>query len=148
MARRQFTVSEVELLIPTLERIFFDVLQLRAALRREEHKLEQAGVEISSEALETSVPGDSPAVKQAKAMFRGYWETLAERLSAIEKLGGEVKDLESALVDFPARREGEDIHLCWKFGEKSLGFWHSPDSGFAGRRPIDDRVPREPRRLD
>ena len=43
MSRRYFSVAEVERLIPTLERIFVHVLQLRAALRQQEQALERAG---------------------------------------------------------------------------------------------------------
>src|SRR4029078_4339349 len=51
MARTHFSVGDVEALIPALERIFTDVLQLRAALRSIEEKLERAGVKMSREEL-------------------------------------------------------------------------------------------------
>ena len=46
MSRRYFTVGEVDRLVPRLERIFVQVLQLRAAMRTEEMKLERAGVRL------------------------------------------------------------------------------------------------------
>jgi hypothetical protein len=164
MPRRYFSVAEVERLIPTLEGIFLQVLQLRAALRLQEQALERAGVRLSRQVLEeegsggTGIGGSSggggggarerPEVRRPKALFRAYYQALAEELARVSELGGEVKDLDSGLVDFPGRRGDEDILLCWKLGEKRIGFWHTADSGFAGRRPIDDLVPREPQRLD
>jgi hypothetical protein len=148
MARRYFSVAEVERLIPHLERIFTHVLQLRAALRVQEQALERAGIRLSREVLEEESPGDKADVRQAKALFRAYYEALAEELAKVTELGGEVKDLDSGLVDFPGRRAEEEILLCWKLGERHLGYWHTPEAGFAGRRPIDDQVPREPPRLD
>jgi hypothetical protein len=148
MARRYFSVAEVERLIPTLERIFTHVLQLRAALRIQEQALERAGVRLSRDVLEEDNGREKPDVRQAKALFRAYYEALAEELAKVTELGGEVKDLDTGLVDFPGRRADEEILLCWKLGERRLGYWHTHDSGFAGRRPIDDQVPREPPRLD
>jgi hypothetical protein len=54
----------------------------------------------------------------------------------IGALGGQVKDLDEGLVDFPARRGDEDVLLCWKLGEDEVSYWHGADEGFAGRRPL------------
>jgi hypothetical protein len=147
-AKKHFTVAEVERLIPTLERIFVHVLQLRAALRGQEQALERAGVRLSRDLLEDDNPRDSLEVRQAKGLFRGYYEALGAELDRVKALGGEVKDMDTGLVDFPGKRGEEDILLCWRLGEQRLGYWHTPEAGFAGRRPIDDQVPREPTRLD
>jgi hypothetical protein len=148
MPRRYFSVLEVEQLIPALERIFIHVLQLRAALRQQEQALEKAGVRMSRDVLDEDDPRDRLDVRQAKGLFRAYYEALGDELSKVKALGGEVKDMDTGLVDFPGKRGDEEILLCWRLGEKCLGFWHTAEAGFAGRRPIDDQVPREPTRLD
>ena len=38
----------------------------------------------------------------------------------------------------PAIREGREIYLCWEEGEDEIAFWHEPDAGHDGRRPLDD----------
>ena len=149
MSRAHFTVGEVEALIPVLERIFVQVLQLRAGLRALGQKLDRAGVRPNRDAeTEAEAEAGPPAVRQAKAVFRGLDEALSDEIERIRALGGEVKDLELGLVDFPSTREGEEILLCWKLGEKSLGYWHSVDGGFASRRPIDAQISSAPSRLD
>ena len=155
MGRALFTVAEVEALIPALERIFVQVLQLRAGLRALGQKLDRAGVrpsrqeEAESESELQIEPDDGPpAVRQAKAVYRGLDEALSDELERIQSLGGEVKDLELGLVDFPSTRDGEEILLCWKLGEKSLGFWHAVDGGFATRKPIDAQISSASSRLD
>lgn len=55
----------------------------------------------------------------------------------LEKLGAVVKDLDLGLLDFPARRAGEPVLLCWQVGEPGVSYWHTLGEGFAGRRPID-----------
>ena len=136
MARTHYTVGDVEALIPALERIFIDVLQLRAALRTIEEKLERAGVKMSREELLESDDG-STEIRRAKALFRGFYEALSDEIEKIRALGGEVKDLESGLVDFPARRREEEILLCWRLGEDEVAHWHGLEEGFAGRKQLD-----------
>jgi hypothetical protein len=148
MPRRYFTVAEVERLIPTLERVFVHVLQLRAALRKQEQTLERAGVRVSRDLLDEDDPREALEVRQAKGLFRAYYEALGDELNKVKELGGEVKDMDTGLVDFPGKRGEEEILLCWRLGEQRLGYWHTAEAGFAGRRPIDDQVPREPTRLD
>jgi hypothetical protein len=116
-------------------------------LRAIETKLDRAGVRMNRDDLLESDAGPLE-VRQAKAVFRGYYEALSDEIEGVRALGGEVKDLETGLVDFPGRRAGEEILLCWKLGEKSIEYWHPVDGGFASRRPIDEQISRSPRPLD
>ncbi|HEY2904195.1 MAG TPA: DUF2203 domain-containing protein [Polyangia bacterium] len=147
MARTHFTVGDVEELIPTLERIFTDVLQLRAGLRGVEEKLDRAGVRGKRDEVSAEDTG-TPEVRQAKAVLRGFYEALSDEIERVKALGGQIKDIETGLVDFPGRRGSDDILLCWKLGEKQIRFWHTVDGGFGSRRPIDEQIPRAPQRLD
>jgi hypothetical protein len=61
---------------------------------------------------------------------------LATAITQVQAEGVLVKDLDSGLVDFPARRDGQDILLCWQLGEDEVAFWHGLEDGFAGRQPL------------
>ncbi len=63
-------------------------------------------------------------------------DTLAE----IDEIGVQVKDLEQGLLDFPCVMDGQTVLLCWKLGEKEIGFWHTQEDGFAGRKPLAGRL--------
>jgi hypothetical protein len=50
-----------------------------------------------------------------------------------------LRDLDRGLIDFPACADsGRDYWLCWVVGEPAVEWWHWPETGFAGRRPITD----------
>jgi hypothetical protein len=171
VTRRHYTVAEVEAIIPALERIFIRILQLRVGLRAVEQKLERAGIGIDvdqttsrsddpdddlddddhdtdDQLARSSDAQETPPVRQARAVFRGFYEALSDGLENIRALGGDVKDLDLGLVDFPGRRNSDDILFCWRLGEKRIEYWHTLDGGFAGRRPLDESIPRTPTRLD
>jgi hypothetical protein len=56
-----------------------------------------------------------------------------------------VKDLDIGLLDFPCEVEGRTLLLCWKLGEKGITHWHSTTEGFAGRKPIDEKIAKAKR---
>ena len=57
----------------------------------------------------------------------------------IAELGVEVKDPDLGLVDFRTVRRGREVYLCWKLGEGDrIAFWHDLETGFAGRKIIED----------
>jgi hypothetical protein len=50
-----------------------------------------------------------------------------------------LRDIEKGLVDFPAQASnGRWYWLCWLDGEDTVAWWHWPEDGFAGRRPLSD----------
>lgn len=125
---RLFTLEEAENLLPELRAILED-------LRRAVEVLDGAGSELA--ALEArirrngrSAPED-PQERQRAA--RDEVRRLVERVQA---LGVELKDPRSGLVDFPSRREGQTVYLCWQLGEPSIAWWHPIETGFAGRQPL------------
>jgi hypothetical protein len=68
-----------------------------------------------------------------------YWEALATLRKEVESMNARgivLRDPETGLIDFPARREGRQVFLCWRLGEDRVGYWHGPESGFAGRQPL------------
>lgn len=61
----------------------------------------------------------------------------ADALAELEARGIVVRDIERGLVDFPSRHPGgREVLLCWQLGEPDLAWWHLPEDGFAGRRPL------------
>jgi hypothetical protein len=68
-----------------------------------------------------------------------------DALAEIDSIGVQVKDLSIGLLDFPCEVEGQTILLCWKLGEKSITHWHGVEEGFAGRKPIDERIAKAKR---
>lgn len=48
-----------------------------------------------------------------------------------------IRDMERGLVDFPYRtKDGELLCLCWEEGEDGVFYFHTPEAGYAGRKPV------------
>ena len=69
--------------------------------------------------------------------------TAKDAIAEINAIGVQVKDLDMGLLDFPCKVEsGEIVLLCWKLGETAITHWHGLEEGYAGRKPIDERIQR------
>ncbi|UCF65831.1 MAG: DUF2203 family protein [bacterium] len=78
------------------------------------------------------------AVKENGTYPREY-ELLIQVLVKLGEAGIIVKGIEHGLVDFPhVRANGEEVYLCYQLGEESIHFWHSLESGYSGRKPLDE----------
>jgi hypothetical protein len=75
-------------------------------------------------------------VAEKAAQLDAQVEGMTKKVAELEDLGVMVKDLEYGLVDFPADRYGENVLLCWRYGEPEVSYWHKPDEGYTGRKPL------------
>ena len=129
---RHFTPEEAN---AALEQVRPLVEQLVA--RRREHAL---AIERQEE-LERKIRGNGGGIPPAElasatAEVDGLARGLARLVDEIASHGAQVKDLDTGLVDFPARSQGETVLLCWQLGEDEIAWWHREEDGFAGRRPL------------
>lgn len=122
---KTFTLEEANALIPRLNRLLTDLIDAR-------DKLAAMGDKIQS--LLQHVDGNGGS--KHGNMYVVQLEIFNARLSALQDIGCELKDLDQGLVDFPSYRDGRLVYLCWKRGEDRIRFWHDLDAGFAGRQPI------------
>ena len=88
----------------------------------------------TSERITSAVEVDGGGV-EGSDWFRAQ-ETLKQELLWLADRGILLRDPDTGLVDFPADRDGEQVFLCWRLGEETIGWYHSQRSGFSGRKPL------------
>jgi hypothetical protein len=120
---RFFTVEEANAELPGLRERLARIRDARTTVLR------------SAEVVRRAAPADGggpegAAYLEAVRVLRGDVEALAAA-------GIILRDPDGGLVDFPSRREGRTIYLCWRLGEDRVDHWHDASSGFAGRRTLD-----------
>jgi hypothetical protein len=79
---------------------------------------------------------EKPEVRKLRAELRQAADDLTASLDVFAGHGVQVKDPDTGLIYFPAEIDGRPALLCWRVGEERIGFWHTLEGGFAGRRPI------------
>ena len=140
---RTFTVSEAETLLPVLESLLRSAMQAKALI-------EEVDGELQSLANRIFINGgtlvDVVSVARRKAEREKAIQRAKDAVAEIDATGVQVKDLDIGLLDFPCMVDGDVVLLCWKLGEKGITHYHGTNDGFAGRKPIDARIPRGPKK--
>lgn len=136
---KTFTLDEAQSLLPVLESL------LKRAVEGK-RSAEQAESDISDLSQRIYLAGgmrvDVAKVAKIRADGETQLQRVRETMAEIDAIGVQVKDLESGLLDFPCRVDDEVVLLCWRMGETSIEHWHTVESGFKGRQPVDERFRR------
>ena len=131
---RQFTVEEAQALLDAELRAEAErMVEVRARGRDLEGRWRRLVIAIGSNGGNF----EKPEVRKLRAELKQAAEDLAAILGRFEEHGVQVKDADAGLIDFPAEIGGQPALLCWRVGEERIEFWHTPEGGFAGRRPIE-----------
>jgi hypothetical protein len=75
-------------------------------------------------------------VAEKAAQMDALVEGMSRKVDELEDLGIKVQDLEYGLIDFPAERYGENVLLCWRYGEPEVSYWHMPEECSDGRKAV------------
>ena len=133
MAERYFTVADVEALIPALARIMKGVMSDHAEVSAAQERMQAEQQRI---AMAGGGVLDRRAWRADKERIERLTGEIRQGLGEIVELGGAPKDLGLGLVDFLHLRDGREVNLCWKYGEREIRHWHGLDEGYAGRKPL------------
>jgi hypothetical protein len=135
VSQRLFTVHEANALIPKLELLMGKLQRHGATLSAQideiAHAIGQPPEAVTAAQLLELRPELSPVIDEL--------ETL---LGEIDACGGQLKGLDLGLVDFLTEINGEVVLLCWQYGEKEIAYYHSLETGFSGRKPLNQPTTR------
>jgi len=139
MADRTFSLDEAQSLLPVLESLLRTAINAKQLIEQFEGDQQALHHRIF---LNGGTHVDVVPLARRKAERTKAEQRAKDALAEIDSIGVQVKDLNIGLLDFPCEVEGQIILLCWKLGEKSITHWHGTQEGFAGRKLIDERIPR------
>ena len=136
---KTFTLDEAQSLLPVLESLLKRALEAKRTAEGVESELSELSRRIY---LSGGMRVDLPKVAQMRAEMESHLNRVRESISEIDAIGVQVKDLDTGLLDFPFRLDEDIVLLCWRMGESAIEHWHTVESGFQGRQPVDERFRR------
>lgn len=120
VATRYFTLGEAEELLPLVRTAMQRLGSLHARLR----------AEIALHPVDSHTDG----FRSREAFVLN--QQMHRVVRWFQHTGVQIKGLSPGLVDFPALAGEREVLLCWRAGEDHVAWYHDPEAGFAGRRPI------------
>jgi len=142
MADRTFTLQEAQTLLPVLESLLRTAIDGKKFIESVDNEFQELAHRVF---LSGGLFINIVSLARRKAEREKTVQRVKDAVAEIDAIGVQVKDLEIGLLDFPCEVDGRTILLCWKLGEKGITHWHGVSEGFAGRKPIDDKISRAKR---
>ena len=127
MEDRIFTLAEAQGLIPRLRLLLEGISEAWSHIRELNPEVQKAR--------------DSAAFDGFTKSGVEYVESVSHLMLLIHQIkdmGVLLKDADKGLCDFPYRRHGRVVYLCWQLGENRIEYWHDIETGFGGREPLDE----------
>ncbi len=129
-----WTLQEARDALPQVRGWLSDARRHRAAIEDEKAQIDD--LKVVYEGIEDESHAAHGEMKVHEQRMRIAQYELRTLTAKCEEEGVLLKDLDTGLVDFYAKRGAETVFLCWKVGETDIRSWHHVDAGFAGRQPI------------
>jgi hypothetical protein len=142
--KRTFTVSDAEAMLPVLTLLLRKAIAAKKQVQAIESEFERVRTHVFASG---GAELDVVALARRRAEGEKEMQHLKDSVAEIQSTGVQVKDLDTGLLDFPCNVDGGTILLCWRLGESHITHWHGMDEGFAGRKRIDERIPRGRRKV-
>jgi hypothetical protein len=139
MSDRTFSLEEAQMLLPILESLLKQAINGKKLIEDVDNELQETAHRVF---LNGGTMLNVVHLAQRKAEREKAIRRIKDALAEIDATGVQVKDIDIGLLDFPCKVEGEVLLLCWKLGEAGITHWHGTNEGFAGRKPIDERIAR------
>ena len=139
VAKRTFSLDEAHAVLPVLQSLLRRGMEAKKQVEKIEAEFQELNHRIF---LVGGSEIDVVKYSRRRAQSDKALQQVKDSLAEIEATGVQVKDMDAGLLDFPCLVEGETILLCWKLGEARIAHWHGAEEGFAGRKPIDQRIAR------
>jgi hypothetical protein len=131
---RFFTLEEANDALPKVKALVARQLDRRARL---EQLIAELGKRLGEPPEAIVVHPDDPSdLKAFKREVIARVEEYQRGWNELEDMGAVLKDPKTGLIDFYSKIEGKTVLLCWRHGEDSIEHYHTPEAGFAGRKPL------------
>jgi hypothetical protein len=122
---RYFTLEQANAVVRAIRPMVREILEIRQTILEKQPQVWPV--------LENAAGnGGSKEASQVAQEF----QRLDKLVKEINLTGAILKDVNTGLVDFLALHEGQDVYLCWQYGEDQIDYWHDIDAGYAGRELI------------
>jgi hypothetical protein len=137
MSERIFTLKEAQTLLPVLESLLRSAIDGKKLIESVDTEFQELAHRVF---LRGGLLVNVIQMARRKAEREKAIQRVKDALAEIDATGVQVKDLDIGLLDFPCKVDGHTVLLCWKLGEQGITHWHGTSEGFAGRKPIDERI--------
>ena len=129
-----FTPASANRALPYVKAVVEDLVDAASRLKKADEM--RARALAGSPAAGRTPEERERTLRDADDARRTARDDISRMVGELERVGVDVKDHATGLLDFPGEVDGRRVCLCWKRGEASVTWWHDVEAGYKGRRPL------------
>lgn len=127
MNKIYYTIEEAEKLLLIVKKR----LKKLVRLKKDISDLQNINIQITDKSYEGNL-----LVLKSNRDYHKFLYDFYNEMEFLARKGIVIKDLDLGIIDFYSKFEARDVFLCWRIGEKKIGFWHELNTGFVQRKTI------------
>lgn len=131
--RANARLPELRRTLTALQEMRQDVIELRDRIVDINGPALTGGAQTSGRPVEVI-----EETQRLRLRLQGLVDQMQAAVLQIDDWGIQLREIQTGLVDFPARVGGRRIWLCWRLSEDRVEWWHEVSEGLEGRRRIED----------
>ena len=132
--RLPYSIRTANETLPFLSRVVTEIVALSSEIANTRERLEYL---CAGRDLESSEDVYSAELRSIADALEIKQERLRSCYQELEVLEVQVGNASIGFVDFPAKRNDEDVCLCWAAGEKEVLYWHREGEDCSQRKSVD-----------
>lgn len=130
--KKYFTAVEANATLPLVRVIVRDIMTLAREFFERQERLSR----LKPRKDANSGDAYQEELQQIQAELDRDQQRMSEYIEELGRLGIELKQPLTGLIDFPCWMDGREVYLCWQYGEPEVAHWHELNAGFAGRQKL------------
>lgn len=131
--RKRFTLSEANAMLPLISSIVGDIRDVfeQVTTRRVDlHRLLRNGSRNAGSQYDDEMA-------ESRADLQEEYEKIWQFREELESLGVQLVKPESGQIEIPSVIEGQEVLLCWQYGDEQIKFFRDANSRNSEKQPID-----------
>jgi len=140
VAKQYVTIEQANVMLPEVKSILSRMQQMHHYTKAICLRLDELDFIPDDDDFSLTPPEADGEVIHLLSDLRLLLDEMDSQLNQLNDLGCHLKDVERGLVDWYAKIADKEVFLCWQLGEELVAYWHPIESGFKGRRPLEELV--------
>lgn len=136
MSKQYFTVDQANEMIPMLESRMHRMRQINYQLKVVYEDLKERGAAPDGDNFDLYPSGADADTIDELSTLKLLIGAIKQECATLIAMGCVVKQIDNGVVDWYALKDGREVFLCWRSGEKRVRFWHELETGYKDRRSV------------
>ena len=128
-------------MLPTLNKTFLRLFQIHSQIQSILTNLKEETtylIKPRKRSLQSQNHIGNDGMLDCISSLKLLLSAIQTEIDQLEKTGCMLSNLKKGLISWPHKHNKKEILLSWKYGEKTIKYWHEPNNKINNRKPLSE----------